>query len=366
MRRKTGIVLFVWMCCCAGIYAQDNGMLPAVREPAIAFNPPHYVCRKTKIPFPGEPDGRLDKAFWQPAETIDDFHDIEGDTRPKPFKKTMVKMLWDDNYLYVGAQLEEDEIWATVSGRDEVMFIDNDFELFLSPKHTSHRYYELEMNAMNAVWDLLMDKPGRDGVRRINSWDIRGLKSAVYMDGELNNPSATNRFWSLELLIPWFPLRETTPSECLPEHVIPDIGEIWRMNLFRVEYTVDAVDGKYVKRINPATNRPFPGYNWVWAPIGVKDIHMPEMWGYLMFGDENTRFAMPENAQIEWELRKLYYRQRQFGVANGFYTTDFEQLKRQDTWSSPPRIHVTPHLFEISMPTPAGGRLHIRQDGYLW
>ncbi|MDR3261970.1 MAG: carbohydrate-binding family 9-like protein, partial [Tannerella sp.] len=194
---------------------------------------------------------------------------------------------------------------------------------------------------------------------------IRGLKSAVYIDGELNNPAADNHFWSIELLIPWQPLRECGVDECKPSHIVPDKGELWRLNFSRVEYRMDVVGAQYVKRTNPATGQPYPEYNWVWAPTGVIDIHMPELWGYLVFGDEHTKFVMPEDAQIEWQLRKLYYRQRQFGADNGYYTEDFEKLKRDDKWSAIPQIDVTPSMFEISMPA-SSGRVHIRQDGYLW
>lgn len=340
-------------------------MLPAVKEPGIPFAPPHYICRKSRLPYPGLPDGRLDKPFWKQAEEISDFYDIEGGSMPKPLKSTAVRMLWDETYLYIGAILYDDTIWATVSERDAIVFADNDFEVFLSPKHNTHRYYELEMNAMNTVWDLMMEKPVRDGVHRINAWDIAGLQSAVHIQGGLNDPEADNRYWSLELLIPWRPLREGEPNQIYPVHIVPDIGEMWRLNFSRVEYQVDTVNGNYQKRRNPLTGLPLPEYNWVWAPTGVIDIHMPELWGYLLFGDENTHFALPPDEHTMWQLRRLYYRQRNYGAAHGQYTTDFEKLRGMDDWSAIPAIYVTPNLFEISLPA-ASGTLHIRQDGYVW
>ena len=69
------------------------------REPKIPFNPPHHVIRKTKLPYVGEPDGIIDKPFWDQAEDIGFLHDIEGDHMPAPLKKTVIKMLWDDNNL---------------------------------------------------------------------------------------------------------------------------------------------------------------------------------------------------------------------------------------------------------------------------
>ena len=39
-------------------------------------------------------------------------------------------MLWDDNYLYVGAVLQEDDIKAKLSQQDTIIYYDNDFEVF--------------------------------------------------------------------------------------------------------------------------------------------------------------------------------------------------------------------------------------------
>lgn len=269
-----------------------------VREPIIAPQPPVCYCRRA-VGSIGHLDGNLDKPFWKDAPWMDDFHDIEGDSRPRPAKQTRVKLLWDDEALYIGAQLSDDTIWATVRNRDELIYIDNDFEVFLAPQDSSHRYYELEMNAANAVWDLLMEKPQRDCVRRIIGWDIHGLESAVKIDGRLNDPAAQNTGWSLEIRIPWFSLRECGKDECYPTRFAPEPGEIWRMNFSRVEWDVDVRDDRYVKRADKATGEPLPEHNWVWAPTGVIDIHMPEMWGYLVFTREGERYPLPPRRRGE-------------------------------------------------------------------
>lgn len=154
------------------------------------------------------------------------------------------------------AQLSDDTIWATVRNRDELIYIDNDFEVFLAPQDSSHRYYELEMNAANAVWDLLMEKPQRDCVRRIIGWDIHGLESAVKIDGRLNDPAAQNTGMVAGNQGPWFSLRECGKDECYPTRFAPEPGEIWRMNFSRVEWDVDVRDDRYVKRADKATGEP--------------------------------------------------------------------------------------------------------------
>ena len=235
--------------------------LSGVPEPNLIFAPKHYLCRRANGPL--QLDGCLDKPFWEGADWTDDFVDIEGDLRPKPGKRTRAKMLWDDECFYFAAELEEDQIWATLTERDSVIFYDNDFEIFIDPDGDTHQYYEFEINALNTVWDLLLVKPYRDGGPAVNGWDISGLRTAVHIDGELNRPGAANRKWSVEVAMPWNTLRE-----CAHEGRPPVAGEYWRVNFSRVEWRTEVVDGKYRKVVNPETGKPYPriigcGRQWV-------------------------------------------------------------------------------------------------------
>lgn len=335
-----------------------------VKEPIIKRRPPVYHCLHVKN-APERLDGDLTKPFWQQGEWITDFHDIEGDSRPRPAKPTRVKVLWTDEALYVGAELTDDSIWATVQNRDEVIFADNDFEVFLAPQDSSHRYYELEMNALNTVWDLFMDRPQRDQCHRIIAWDIHGLESAVKIDGVLNDPAAENRGWSLELRLPWFSFRECAVDHCYPTRLAPVPGEIWRMDFSRVEYEVDVVDGRYVKRCDPATGKPLPEHNWLWAPTGVIDAHMPEMWGYLVFTERGEAYPLPEEDEVKWLLRRLYYREHAHCCRTGAYTDDVQALLGDEAEAAGLRAWVTPSMFEAVAPF-RGEEWHIDQDGYIW
>ena len=59
-----------------------------------------------------------------------------------------MKMLWDDEYFYIAADMLKPDIWATLTTRDAVIFQDNDFEVFIDPDGDTHEYYELEVNAL--------------------------------------------------------------------------------------------------------------------------------------------------------------------------------------------------------------------------
>ena len=62
------------------------------------------------------------------------FVDIQGATQPRPRFRTRAKMLWDDEYFYIAAELEEPHVWATLTEHDSVIFHDNDFEVFLESR----------------------------------------------------------------------------------------------------------------------------------------------------------------------------------------------------------------------------------------
>ncbi|MBQ8954898.1 MAG: carbohydrate-binding family 9-like protein [Clostridia bacterium] len=334
-----------------------------IKEPIIPCDPPVYRCHRAER-GPEKLDGDLTKPFWQQGEWIEDFHDIEGDSLPRPWKKTRVKLIWTEEALYIGACLMDDTIWAHVTERDDVIFQDNDFEVFLAPQDSSHRYYELEMNARNTVWDLYMECPQRDRARRIISWDIRGLESAVKIDGRLNDPAADNKCWTLELKLPWYSFRECQVDKVKPEPLAPSVGETWRLDFSRVEYEVDVVDGAYVKR-KDESGKTLPEHNWLWAPTGVIDAHMPEMWGYLVFTENGEEHPLPAADGAKWVLRKLYYREHAHACRTGAFTTDVKALLGDEAAAYGVRAYVTPSLFEATL-TFEGDEWHIDQDGYIW
>ena len=206
-------------------------------------------------------DGRLDDAAWKQASWTSDFVDIEGEAKPRPRFRTRVKMLWDDRYLYIAAEMEEPDVKATLTEHDSVIFHDNDFEVFVKPLPASPSYYEFEINALNTGWDLFLPKPYRMGGKADNSWDIEGLRTAVSVQGTLNQSSDTDRGWTVEIAYPLDAFRSR-------QHVAaPQEGTEWRINFSRVEWKAGQAKED----------------NWVWSPQGIIDMHVPERWGYLRF-----------------------------------------------------------------------------------
>jgi hypothetical protein len=277
-------------------------------------------------------DGRLDEPFWEEVDFTEEFMDIQGPQLPKPWFITKAKMRYDDKFLYIGGYVQETQIWANITEHDQVIFNDNDFEVFIDPGMTTHYYKEYEMNAHNANWDLCLDKPylngGNENSSRVfgkNGFDMLpyGLESAVYIKGVLNDPSADNRYWTVEIKFPFEGLAVNETNINVP----PKAKDLWKINFSRVEYKVKDVDGHY-----ELINKSAPCENWVWAPLDIIDMHLPERWGYLQFSEAPPRrdhLHFDPTFNLRTAMFQLYAAELAYKQDNAqTYTDDLEALAK--------------------------------------
>ncbi len=227
-------------------------------------------------------DGKLDDPAWEAAAWSEWFVDIEAESSadaarsiPAPRFKTRMKMLWDDEYLYFAAELEEPHVWGTLTEKNDIIYRDNDFEIFIDPDGDRQNYYEFEINALGTIMELTMNKPYHEKGKYTLGTNLTGLKSAVHVDGTLNDPGDIDRGWSVEVAIPWKDLERFARIMPTP----PEAGDAWRINFSRVQWKHEIVDGKYVKVPKEKSVED----NWVWSPIGRVDMHRPEKWGIVTF-----------------------------------------------------------------------------------
>ncbi|MGO8699770.1 MAG: sugar-binding protein [Limisphaerales bacterium] len=333
------------------------------REKMAPILPQGYLCRHTDVPI--KIDGSLDDPAWANAPWTSNFVDIEGPAKPAPRFHTRAKLLWDDDYLYIGAELEEPHVWATLTQHDSVIFRDPDFEVFIDPDGCTQPYYEFEMNALNTTWDLMLDKPYMDQGRPDNAWEIPGAQTAVRVNGTLNNPADTDRGWTVEIAFPWKVLAEHARHPGAPYE-----GDKWRVDFSRVEWQITTNGGAYQKV--PAT----PENNWIWSPPGVVDMHRPEMWGQVLF----TRRPPAEDVSIPPIPGKpardlalgVYYAQHDFWKEKQRWATNLADLAwTNGTLSSgveEPVMEMTADGYTCSVAYKDGDLRHvwrIRQDRLL-
>ncbi len=317
-------------------------------------------------------DGLGDEDSWKKASWSEDFVDIEGDKKPNPYYQTRVKMLWDDQFLYFYAEMEEPNVWAKLTERDAVIFYDNDFEIFIDPDGDTHNYYEYEVNAFNTVWDLLLTKPYRDNGHAINNWDIKGLKSAVNIKGTINDPSDKDEGWSVEVAIPWKALKEATRANTPPRD-----KDVWRINFSRVQWETEVKGTTYFKKKDPVTDKNLPENNWVWSPQRAIAMHEPEFWGMAVFANvpvgENIDFVSDFGSEeVRQLLFSIHRQQIAYRRENNSYLSDKAQLidykvfnvGRSIEWE----IEANQYAYHAIMQHPFNKSIvwHINETGRLW
>jgi len=192
-----------------------------------------YVCHRVvgKIAI----DGKLDEDAWTAASPLWNFWryvnpDIPSsyaDGHPGPAASlTNARMLWDDNFLYIAAEMKDYDLYATIAEHDAATWHNDTFEIFLRPNEASPGYYEFHVTPINTTLDLFLP---RRNARQFN--DSRKFESAittaVQIQGTINNPDDKDSGWSIEMRIPFSSIMGGCPS----------VGEEWRFSVCRYDYS---------------------------------------------------------------------------------------------------------------------------------
>jgi Carbohydrate-binding family 9 len=133
---------------------------------------------------------------------------------------------------------------ATLTRRDDPLWKEDVFEVFLSAEDPPRTYYEFEVNPLGALFDARVESPeGRRETMRVDvGWDCPGFSARVRRREDL---------WSALLTIPLAPLE-------------PCGARLWRANFYRIDR---GESDEYS----------------AWSPTGAEppDFHRPERFGFL-------------------------------------------------------------------------------------
>lgn len=307
-------------------------------------------------------DGKADEDAWQQAEWTDYFIDIEGDKKPAPYYQTRMKMLWDDEFIYFYAEMEEEHVWGDITQRDAVIFHNNDFEIFIRPNQFQPYYGEFEVNVLGTIWELFLARPYRRNGPVLDHWDINGQKVGIDVKGTINDPSDTDERWSVEWAIPVKPLTDVDRGTPFGDE------STWRINFSRVQWQHTVNDEKYSRKHDDEGNR-LPENNWVWTQQSAIDMHRPEHWGYLYFVDEADKEVTEDPYQNEYQLLyHLYRKQLDWLRDHNTFTGNISDLEGPEFLVNGEGLTAsltrTKLGFEITVHSDAGD-LTLNQDGYL-
>jgi hypothetical protein len=156
-------------------------------------------------------DGRLDDAAWAQARPITQFSQTQPRQGEPATERTEVRILYDDNAVYVGAKLFDTDrsgIRAQLARRDAFTEADL-FEVAFDSYHDHNTSFVFGVNPSGVKTDRVV---GNDGFSGDDGWDpVWQASTHIDEDG-----------WTVEIRVPLSQLRFSTASR-----------QVWGVNFFR-------------------------------------------------------------------------------------------------------------------------------------
>lgn len=241
-----------------------GGKAPAnvKNAPATAQGKPRYAVRtiegdQGKV----EVDGKLSEPVWatlQPA-------------RLKPFGagqkyETWVKVFATADALYIAGYMEDKHAWGTLEDRDADTWKQEVLEVFIDPDGDGKDYLELQLTPNNVIFDANFKQRLGQGegsrqeqIDRARAWNMEGLEAKAFVDGTLNNDKDEDKFWSVEIKLPFASIPGAGGKAAKP-------GDNWAINFYRFD--------------RPEAKKSY-AYAWSTEPRG--DFHEVSKFGELRF-----------------------------------------------------------------------------------
>src|SRR5690606_2474110 len=137
---------FMWIAACAAclISSAPAAAQGAAGEDAHMDRP---VAQAVRAPGPVHVDGRLDEPAWASAPVIDGFTQVDPDQGAPVSQRTEVRILLDDDALYIGARLFDDGPITTRLGRRDMPLLDADwFGVVIDSYHGHQTGFVFDVN----------------------------------------------------------------------------------------------------------------------------------------------------------------------------------------------------------------------------
>jgi hypothetical protein len=181
-------------------------------------------------------DGKLDEPAWARAASTGQLVNVStGEPTTGSDVTGSVKLLFDDESLYVGFEVFDDDLRGGFDPKqiDPQLWTRDTVEIIVDPDGDGDNldYYEIQVNPQNLVFDSQFDAYNRphqepNGPFGHQEWSAN-LRSAVELHGTLDVQDEDDGY-VVELAIPWksFARAKRTPPR--PE-------DVWRMNFYAMQ-----------------------------------------------------------------------------------------------------------------------------------
>ena len=163
---------------------------PAAVRPAV-----RATVRAMRAPALMTIDGELAEPVWSDGEAFSEFVQRDPVEGAPPSQRTEVRVVYDDDALYVGARLLDtapDSIAARLARRDASVASDR-FAVYLDPHHDRRSGTYFMVNAAGTQYDGTLSNDVEDDKSWDGVWEGRARRDALG--------------WTVEMRVPWSQLR---------------------------------------------------------------------------------------------------------------------------------------------------------------
>ena len=209
-------------------------------------------------------DGKMDEVVWQKAESrsFESFYRVE---KPIDEQKSLFKMVWDEQNLYVFYEFEDKFLTARETSRDGQPYNDDCAEIFIIPAPDSlDSHIGFELNIYKASNDFVYFNKYYQKKDYVFKAFNPEFKAETTYKGTLNDNSDEDKGWTLELVIPLSTFRNLKPE------LSPKGGVRWAFQVVRQ----DRNDAEGNRR---STSTLFPIYDI------SKGVHQANRFGLMEF-----------------------------------------------------------------------------------
>jgi len=226
-------------------------------------------------------DGKGTEDAWKTAPFTDKFVLSVDGRRADESMDTEAKFLWNDKFLYVFFNCKDNDVWSTIDKRDGALWTQEAVRVMVDAGGEGKRYIDIQVNSQGTLADALY--AGTKDARP--EWDSK-VEVKVSVDGTLNKRDDKDQGWSVEMAIPMESVLGGEKPDSGPGkvNIPPTKGDEWRVNLFRVDFP------KGKSRIGLA-----------WNPPKQDDLHLPDKFGVVVFGDEEGNIPKKEDGDAPKE-----------------------------------------------------------------
>ncbi len=250
-------------------------------------------------------DGVLDDPAWQDAALISEFHQIEPHEYAAPSEPTEVRVLYDDDHLYVGARLSDSEA-SRIGARQLIQGrnypFDDRFHVLIDPFHDRRNGYFFQVNA-NGI--------RRDGLVEANDTFILDWDAIWSADARVDAGG-----WTAEIAIPFKSIS------------FDATGETWGLNFGRLiprkgEQTAWSSRGNEVFELAPAIAGELQGIRARRRGVGLEVVPS------LTARDFDDRTRSEAGRELQPSL-DVFYRPLPSFTLTGTVNTDFSATEVDD------------------------------------